>query len=232
MPGTQSFVKKNPDGLKGPWSVQSFILNSFFEVNIQIFVGNPTHAPYAEEICALIEESARVRGTGIAKRDPEYIRRKLLQGKAVVAFHETRLVGFCYIETWSHARYVSNSGLIVHPDYRKYGIAKEVKRRVFNLARDLYPSARVFGITTSLAVMKINSELGYEPVTFSELTQDDDFWKGCGSCPNYDILQRNNRRMCLCTAMLAPSKEEESQMKHDLTHLVVQPAGVSFEMVG
>jgi hypothetical protein len=57
--------------------------------------------------------------------------------------------------------------------------------------------------------MKINSELGYRPVTFSELTQDEDFWKGCQSCPNYDILLRCNHRMCLCTGMLAPSKAEE-----------------------
>jgi hypothetical protein len=93
---------------------------------------------------------------------------------------------------------------------------------VFNLARDKFPEAKVFCITTSLAVMKINTELGYKPVTFSELTQDDAFWGGCQSCPNYDILERNHRKMCLCTAMLAPSKVEEEQMAVNLTHLIVE----------
>jgi hypothetical protein len=68
--------------------------------------------------------------------------------------------------------------------------------------------------------MKINSSLGYQPVTFSELTQEDAFWNGCKSCKNYDILERNERKMCLCTAMLAPSKNES--MKLDLTHLIVE----------
>jgi len=135
----------------------------------------------------------------------------------VVAFDGDVLVGFCYVEIWSHNRYVVNSGLVVHPDYRKSGLAREIKRKVFNLARDKFPEAKVFGITTSLAVMKINTELGYKPVTFSELTQDDAFWAGCKSCPNYDILVRNERRMCLCTAMLAPSKVEEEQMTLNLT---------------
>jgi GNAT superfamily N-acetyltransferase len=143
-------------------------------------------------------------------------------GNAVVAFDGDVLVGFCYVEVWSHNRYVVNSGLVVHPDYRKSGLAREIKRKVFNLARDKFPEAKVFGITTSLAVMKINTELGYKPVTFSELTQDDAFWAGCKSCPNYDILERNERRMCLCTAMLAPSKVEEEQMTLNLTHLIVE----------
>ena len=56
--------------------------------------------------------------------------------------------------------------------------------------------------------MKLNSRMGYVPVTFSELTEDEEFWRGCQGCCNYDILQRNNRRMCLCTGMLYdPAKE-------------------------
>jgi hypothetical protein len=50
--------------------------------------------------------------------------------------------------------------------------------------------------------MKINSDLGYEPVTYSELTQDNAFWKGCTSCVNYQILMSKERKNCLCTAML------------------------------
>lgn len=181
---------------------------------VQIEVAGPAHAHFAEAICALIEESARARGTGIARRDPAYIRKKIIEGKAVIAREGDQLAGFCYIETWEHGRYVANSGLVVAPEFRRQGLAKAIKKKAFTLARSLYPSARVFGITTSLAVMKINTELGYRPVTFSELTQDEAFWQGCSSCPNYDILQRNHRRMCLCTGMLAPSAEEEAAAKN------------------
>ncbi len=192
------------------------------ETTLKLLIGNASHNQYAQYICDLIEESAKVRGTGIAKRDPNYIKKKLETGHAVVALDEERLIGFCYVETWSHGRYVSNSGLIVDPEYRKHGLARKIKKRAFDLARDLYPQAKVFGITTSGPVMKINSELGYIPVPFSELTQDDDFWRGCSSCPNYEILQMKQRKVCLCTGMLAPSKEEEMQMKFNLSHLIVE----------
>jgi hypothetical protein len=72
----------------------------------------------------------------------------------------------------------------------------------------LYPDAKVFGLTTGLAVMKINSELGYEPVTYSELTQDEAFWAGCKSCINYEILTQKQRKHCLCTAMLFDPADE------------------------
>lgn len=187
------------------------------QITIQLAL--PTHAAYAEFICSLYSASAKERGTGIAERQPEYVRSKILKGDAVVAMDGDQLAGFCYIETWSHGKYVANSGLIIAPQYRRKGLARRIKQRVFALSRDKYPAARVFGITTSLAVMRINSDLGYRPVTFSELTQDDAFWKGCQSCPNFDILQRNDRRLCLCTAMLAPSKEEV--MALDLTDQIV-----------
>lgn len=179
-------------------------------MNVKVHVAGEAHASYAEEICSLLEISAQQRGTGIARRSPDYIRRKIESGNAVIALTDDgKLAGFCYIEIWSHGKYVANSGLVVAHDFRQLGLAKQIKRRVFDLARDKYPSAKVFGITTSLAVMKINSELGYKPVTFSELTQDETFWDGCQSCPNFDILQRCGRKMCLCTGMLAPSKLEE-----------------------
>lgn len=188
-------------------------------MEISIQVATSAHQKYAKAICQLIEESAKSRGTGIAKRKPEYVREKLNSGKAVVALADGQLAGFCYIETWDHGRYVANSGLIVAPNFRKMGLAKKIKKRIFQLSRDKYPQAKVFGITTSLAVMKINSDLGYKPVTFSELTQEDAFWQGCKSCPNYDILERNQRKICLCTAMLAPSKEESLQV--DLSQLII-----------
>lgn len=176
------------------------------EITIQI--AGPQHYGFAEAICRLIEEAAKARGTGIAKRRPEYVRSKMEEGKAVIALAGDRLAGFCYIETWSHGKYVANSGLIVAPDFRKMGLAKRIKRHIFDLSRVRYPDAKIFGITTSLAVMKINSELGYKPVTFSELTTDEVFWQGCQSCPNYDVLSRTNRTMCLCTGMLFDPNEE------------------------
>ncbi len=143
------------------------------------------------------------RGTGIAKRSPEYIAKKMQEGKAVIALTRDNVwVGFCYIEAWGHDEFVANSGLIVSPEFRKSGVAKQIKKRIFELSRIKYPHAKIFGLTTGLAVMKINSELGYEPVTYSELTDDEEFWAGCKSCVNYDILMSKDRKNCMCTAML------------------------------
>jgi len=168
------------------------------------------HCIYADEICREMEESAKVRGTGIAKRTPEYVKKKMCEGKAVIAMDEGKhFAGFSYIESWSHECFVANSGLIVNPKYRRSGLARQIKKKIFELSRKKFPDAKIFSITTSLAVMKLNSEIGYKPVTFSELTDDEEFWKGCEACVNYDILQRNNRRMCLCTGMLYdPGKEK------------------------
>ena len=180
------------------------------------------HIQYAQQIVDEMEESAKARGTGIARRSPEYVAKKMEEGKAVIALHKDGTwAGFCYIETWSHAKFLANSGLIVSPKYRNCGLAKAIKYRVFELSRQRYPEAKIFGLTTGLAVMKINSELGYEPVTYSELTQDEEFWKGCKSCVNYDILTSKERKNCMCTAMLwdpeEKAKEIEDKMKQ-ITH--------------
>lgn len=173
------------------------------EQNIIVRIANSGDVHYAKTITDEMEASAKARGTGIAKRSPEYIANKMNEGKAVIAhMPDGTWVGFCYIETWSHGEYVANSGLIVAPDFRKSGVAKQIKRTIFNLSREKYPNAKIFGLTTGLAVMKINSELGYEPVTYSELTQDEAFWAGCKSCVNYDILMSKDRKNCMCTAML------------------------------
>ncbi|MBQ3209083.1 MAG: GNAT family N-acetyltransferase [Alistipes sp.] len=174
--------------------------------SIKVLFASEEHLVYVEQICRLIYESALQRGTGIAKRSPEYISTKISGGKAVVALDGDRLVGFSYIECWGHGDYVATSGLIVDPQYRHAGIAAQIKARTFELARARFPYAKIFSITTSLPVMKLNTRLGYKPVTFSELTDDEEFWKGCEGCCNYDILQRNNRRMCLCTGMLYDPK--------------------------
>ena len=166
------------------------------ETEISVEFAQEEHAKYAERICTLIYESALQRGTGIARRSNEYIASKITGGKAVVALEGEKLVGFSYIESWGHGDYVATSGLIVDPDYRNLGLARRIKEKTFELARMRFPFAKIFSITTSLPVMKLNSRMGYKPVTFSELTDDEEFWQGCKGCINYDILQRNNRRMC------------------------------------
>jgi hypothetical protein len=174
----------------------------------QILVADESHLSFAQIICDEMAASAQARGTGIAKRTPDYIQQKMREGKAVIAFNQDGIwAGFCYIETWSHGEYVANSGLIVAPAFRKGGLARAIKKRIFDLSRQKYPDSKVFGLTTGLAVMKINSELGYEPVTYSELTQDEAFWAGCKSCVNYDILMSKERKNCLCTAMLYDPKD-------------------------
>ena len=179
-----------------------------------VSVGNTTHEKYAEEICDMIADSAQKRGTGIAKRSPEYICKKLREGKSVIALTTKGvLAGFCYIETWGHGKYTANSGLIVNPDFRNRGLAQAIKERAFKLSRDLFPDAKLFGLTTSLVVMKINSDLGYKPVPFSELTDDPEFWKGCQSCVNYSILESKNFHNCLCTGMLYDPAERKRKWK-------------------
>ena len=173
------------------------------EQNIIVRIANSGDSDYAETIVKEMEESAKARGTGIAKRSVQYIIEKMIEDKAVIALtSDNTWVGFCYIEEWSNRKFVANSGLIVAPAFRKTGIAKQIKQKIFELSRKKYPDAKIFGLTTGLAVMKINSDLGYEPVTYSELTQDETFWSGCKSCVNYDILMSKERKNCMCTAML------------------------------
>lgn len=184
--------------------------------NIKVLVATEEHLTYAEHICKLIEDSAKVRGTGIAKRDPQYIKQKINERKGIIALIDNnRAIGFCYIESWEDKKFIVHSGLIVDPEFRELGLAKHIKFAAFEQSRRLFPDANIFGLTTSIAVMKINTELGYKPVTFNQLTQDETFWKGCSSCVNYDILQRTNRKFCLCTGMLyAPEKSKSTKEKH------------------
>lgn len=169
---------------------------------IKIMVANESHYTYIDEILSTIEESSKDRGTGIAKRSPEYVKNKMAEGKAIIALDGEVFAGFCYIESWGNKQYVANSGLIVNPKYRGHGVAKKIKKFSFDLSRQRFPNAKLFGLTSGAAVMKINTELGYVPVTFADLTDDEEFWKGCQGCVNFDVLQRTNRRYCICTAML------------------------------
>jgi N-acetylglutamate synthase-like GNAT family acetyltransferase len=192
-------------------------------MNVEIHIANSNYVGYAQDICDLIYESAQARGTGIAERSPEYIAKKINEGRAVIALDGDKLVGFAYIETFSRQCFVANSGLIVHPDYRHLGLATKIKRKIFELSRKLYPNAKIFSISTGLPIMKMNTELGFKPVTFSELTDDEEFWKGCQGCRNFDILQRNNYKMCLCTGLLYDPSWKTTHQASSFAKKVVKP---------
>ena len=174
---------------------------------IDVVVADETHEKYVDTILETISEAAKVRGTGIAKRTHEYVANKMREAKAVIALDGDKFAGFSYIETWQDKKYVTTSGLIVHPDYRGRGLAKRIKDMTFTLARTRWPHAKIFSLTSGAAVMAMNTQLGYKPVTFADLTQDESFWKGCEGCVNVDILHRTGRRYCICTGMLYDPEE-------------------------
>ena len=171
-------------------------------MKIDVMVASKEHLRYVTQINDAIDEAAKSRGSGIDRRTDEYIADKINSGKAIIAVNREEFVGFCYIESWGHDEFVANSGLIVRPQYRNMGVAKRIKQAAFELSRKRFPNAKIFGLTTGEAVMRINTELGYEPVTFAKLTDDEEFWAGCRSCVNYDVLQRTNMTKCLCTGMI------------------------------
>lgn len=174
---------------------------------IEVLVAGEEHEIYIDTILETISEAAKVRGTGIARRTHDYILTKMKEAKAVLALDKDRFAGFSYIETWGNKQYVTTSGLIVHPDYRGFGVAKKIKDMTFSLARIRWPHAKIFSLTSGAAVMAMNTQLGYKPVTFDDLTDDESFWQGCDGCVNVDILRRTNRKYCICTAMLYDPEE-------------------------
>ncbi len=174
---------------------------------IKVLVADETHEKYVDTILQTIADAAKDRGTGIAKRTHEYVANKMREAKAVIALVGDRFAGFSYIETWGNKKYVTTSGLIVHPDFRHLGIAKRIKDMTFTLARMRWPHAKIFSLTSGKAVMKMNTALGYQPVTFDDLTDDEAFWRGCEGCVNYPVLKERNRKFCICTAMLFDPEE-------------------------
>jgi len=176
------------------------------EITVQ--VATEYHIRYVDEILSTIEDAAKVRGTGIAKRKPDYVARKMREAKAVIALCGDRFAGFSYIETWENKKYVTTSGLIVHPDFRGRGLAKRIKDMTFTLARLRWPHSKIFSLTSGAAVMAMNTQLGYKPVTFADLTDDEAFWKGCEGCINVDVLKRTDRKYCICTGMLFDPQEQ------------------------
>ena len=188
-------------------------MNNHPNIPIDVIVADESHEKYVDTILKTIEDAAKVRGTGIAKRTHEYVANKMREAKAVIALapqadgSEARFAGFSYIETWGNKQYVTTSGLIVHPDFRGLGLAKRIKDMTFSLARTRWPHAKIFSLTSGAAVMTMNTQLGYKPVTFADLTDDEAFWKGCEGCINVDVLHRTGRKYCICTAMLYDPEE-------------------------
>lgn len=174
---------------------------------VKVMVADESHIKYVDTILTTIADAAKVRGTGIAKRSPEYVATKIREAKAVIALQGEKFAGFSYIETWGNKQYVTTSGLIVHPDFRGLGLAKRIKNLTFTLARVRWPHAKIFSLTSGSAVMKMNTQLGYLPVTFNDLTDDESFWRGCEGCINHDVLVRTGRKYCICTAMLFDPEE-------------------------
>jgi GNAT superfamily N-acetyltransferase len=182
--------------------------------DIKVEIAGVKHLKHIDAVNDAIDNASKQRGTGIARRSYEYLEKKIKEGKAVIALDGDSFAGFCYIETWGEKGFVANSGLIVEENYRGIGLAKAIKSKAFELSRKRYPNSKIFGLTTGLAVMKINHSLGYRPVTFSELTTDDMFWAGCKGCVNYDILVRTERSKCLCTGMLYDPAWEKPDYKN------------------
>ena len=174
---------------------------------IKVLVADASHERYVDTILQTIADAAKVRGTGIAKRTHEYLATKMKEAKAVIALDGDHFAGFSYIETWGNKQYVTTSGLIVHPNYRHLGVAKRIKDMTFSLARTRWPHAKIFSLTSGAAVMTMNTQLGYQPVTFADLTDDEAFWRGCEGCINVDVLHRTDRKYCICTAMLYDPEE-------------------------
>lgn len=185
------------------------------ETEIDVMVADASHEAYVDTILETIETAAKVRGTGIAKRTHEYVAQKMKEGKAIIALAGDEFAGFSYIESWGNKQYVATSGLIVVEKFRGLGIAKRIKEASFTLARLRWPKAKIFSLTSGAAVMKMNTELGYVPVTFAELTDDESFWRGCEGCINHKILVEKNRKFCICTAMLYdPEKHKAKEAEH------------------
>lgn len=49
--------------------------------DIDVMIADESHEVYVEKILETIRESAKVRGTGIAERTPEYVTSKIREGK-------------------------------------------------------------------------------------------------------------------------------------------------------
>lgn len=208
---SKNFFVSAPFQNKPNLSVNTQSAEDFTDFTIE--TTNVNHVFWVKEISEVTLSSAKARGTGISGRSPELLEEKIKKGEAVIAFAaDGTWAGFSFISSWDHDRFVSNSGLIVAPQFRHTGLAKRIKRKIFELSCQKYPEAKIFSLTSGLAVMKMNHELGFEPVTYSELTSDEVFWENCKSCVNCPILSSKERKNCLCTAMLYDPKQKTASI--------------------
>lgn len=169
------------------------------------------HHKYIPDILEAIYDASKVKGNSIVMRDPAYLAKKMDEGKAVIATQGDKFAGFCYIESWESERFIANSGLIVKPEYRGLGLASRIKKTIFDICRTMFPDAKIFSITKSQAVIKMNTRLGFMEVPYSELTVDPKFWKGCDTCPHYQTLLDNGMQNCECHGLLyIPAKSPTS----------------------
>ena len=106
--------------------------------DFDVLVATEEHTRFAQAICDEMAESAKARGTGIAKRTADYVSRKMREGKAVIAFHKDGTwAGFSYIESWGHGGYVANSGLIINPKFRKLACESDQDQDVLLVAEEV-----------------------------------------------------------------------------------------------
>lgn len=197
------------------------------KVDFDVMVADESHEKYVGTILDTIEIAARKRGSGIARRTHEYVAQKMREGKVIIALAGDEFAGFSYIESWGNKQYVATSGLIVADKFRNHGLAKRIKQAAFQLARLRWPKAKLFSLTSGSAVMKMNTELGYVPVTFSDLTDDEAFWRGCNGCVNHDVLTRTQRQYCICTAMLFDPEDPRCLMLEKLNKTWAKRRGAS-----
>lgn len=165
-------------------------------------VSNENHTPFAREIELLFEQVTNEKSIGINLKKGQYIGEKIIKGDAIIATKQGRLAGFCYLRNRNNDDYVSISGIVVVPQFRRLGLAKMMIEEIFQVARKKYPKAKLFSLTTSPEVMRINSIHGYKTVNYSKLSTSNKFWAECSDCLNYNFLQKNNNTRCLCSAML------------------------------
>jgi GNAT superfamily N-acetyltransferase len=138
-------------------------------------------------------------------------------GEAIIAVTEHELwAGFCYFDIWEKGKFISNSGMIVSPEFRNKGVAGAIKKQILALSRRRYPAANIFSITSTLAIMKLNTKFGFVPVSFAEITKEKHFWNKCRHCVNYNILESKNFKNCLCTAMLYDATAQNGYAKKQL----------------
>ena len=195
--------------------------------NFIISIPTEEHVLFAHEIEKLLKQAAteKSRGLNIKKRD--YIAEKILNGNAIVATKDGNLAGFCYLRRREKANYVSISGIVLMPEYRKGGLSKAIVKEAFDLARTKYPQAKIFSLTTSPTIMRINNENGYKPVNYSRLSTSDTFWSACSDCLNYETLKENNHARCLCSAMMFNPFSFNIEDENELNELGVDKVSVN-----